>query len=154
MLVPQAAGRRFLVVAEQLRLRAAAPLLREAFAPLGYSVPSWPLPSWLLHCLAIFDPAVAIVLPQLGAEPRFDARETLTVLGLPAWRPVGRSLVELAASMVTLGALPDKSPDKRFVSGAAGAAYRDAVEAVPAGELAALVTLAAAAANSGSASVA
>lgn len=148
MLVPEAAGRRFLLAADYQRLRDVAPVLRRAFAPLGYNVPSCPLPGWILRAMSYFDPAVALVLDVVGPESEraFDASATLRVLGLAEWRPVdGSAVVELAASMLALGAYPDKTADQRFARGTSGERYRNAVSAVPAAELAPLLALAASA---------
>ena len=69
-------------------------------------VPTRQLPNWLVHIAAMRDPAVKLVLPELGKIKRATNAKAERVLG---WAPRSNedSIVATAESLVRLGLLKD-----------------------------------------------
>lgn len=101
MTTPKAAGRRFVCVNEQFWLHQAAAILSKHFSARGYKIPTMILPSWLVHLVAVFNPAARAVLNTLDQETFLDStliRKTLN------WQPrsLEQTLVDMAESMIEL----------------------------------------------------
>jgi nucleoside-diphosphate-sugar epimerase len=67
-------------------------------------VPTRRLPDWVLRAIAIFDPTVRQVVPELGNEKRASNEKARRVLG---WTPRSNeeAIVATAESLVRLGLL-------------------------------------------------
>jgi dihydroflavonol-4-reductase len=101
MTTPEAAGQRFICVAEQFWIREAAVILNQHFEARGYKVKTTMLPSWVVYIAAIFIKPVRLVLHSLNKETHIDtARIRKTLL----WKPRGleETLVSMAESMIAL----------------------------------------------------
>lgn len=115
MLIPAAAGRRFILVSETLPLRRLAVETAAAFNPAGFSVPTTGLPNWLFHLASWFDSALAQVAEMLSPIA-FDTAPARTVLRI-AFRAGAGAATDMGASMIANGIIADRSTDKRYSSG-------------------------------------
>jgi dihydroflavonol-4-reductase len=98
----QPSGARYLGVAE---VASFLDMMRPIKARLGVKakkVPTFELPNFMIHLVALFDPAARGVLADLGHVPRFDNRLTRKALGM-AFIPVEESAPAMAQSLVDLG---------------------------------------------------
>jgi len=73
-------------------------------------VPTRQLPNWMVRLAALRDPAVKLILPELGKVKNGNNEKSRRLLG---WSPRSRedSIVATAESLVRLGLLKD-SPRK------------------------------------------
>jgi len=73
-------------------------------------VPTRQLPNWMVRLAALRDPAVKLILPELGKVKNGNNEKSRRMLG---WSPRSRedSIVATAESLVRLGLLKD-SPRK------------------------------------------
>jgi dihydroflavonol-4-reductase len=99
MVVPEAAGKRFMVSSREMGMREMARLLAAEFNPRGYSVPTSHLSDWVLRLASCFDPAVVGIIPQLGLHEIHDHSQAEKILGIK-FHPVEPALLQLAASGV------------------------------------------------------
>ena len=100
---PAARGERFLATAgDFLSVRQLAGFLKEGLGSAARKVPTHGLPSWLLRGLALFDPQVRGVLPELGKRKNASNEKARRVLG---WAPRSAEDSALAAarSLLELG---------------------------------------------------
>lgn len=104
MTLPQAAGERFLAVSgEFLRFREIAMILRQNLGSAAAKVPTREIPNWAVRLFSLFDPAVRLILPELGKKKTGSNRKAREVLG---WTPRSReaAIVATAESLLSLGA--------------------------------------------------
>ena len=101
MTTPEAAGQRFLCVAEQFWVAEAAEILNKHFAPRGYKIKMTILPSWVVRIVAIFIKPVRLTLRSLDKETHLDTSRIRKVLN---WKPrkLEETIVEMAESMIAL----------------------------------------------------
>ena len=112
MTQPAAKGERFLAVAgANMSMLDIAKLLKERMGEAAKRVPTRQLPDWLLRIAAMRDPAVKLILPELGVVKSSTNEKAKRLLG---WAPRSNeeSVIATAESMVRLGLLKD-SPNKR-----------------------------------------
>ena len=71
-------------------------------------MPTRELPNWLVRLAALRDPAVKLVLPELGKVKNATGEKAMRVLG---WTPRSRedALIATAESLVRLGLLKDSA---------------------------------------------
>ncbi len=111
MTSPQAKGERFLAVSGNfLSMQEMAKLLKVRMGAAAKRVPTRQVPDWLVRLAALRDPAVKLVLPELGKVKNATGEKAMRVLG---WTPRSRedALIATAESLVRLGLLKD-SPKK------------------------------------------
>ncbi|GAB4028902.1 SDR family oxidoreductase [Spirosoma koreense] len=85
MTSPQAKGERFLALAGPcLSMHELALLLREKLGDTARKVPTKELPNWLVHLVALFNPALQGVLPELGKIKTVSNQKAKSQLG---WSP-------------------------------------------------------------------
>jgi len=89
MTAPAAAGRHYICSCSFLWMAEIAQHLADA----GHRVPTRKLPDWLVRRLALFDPVVRRVVPELGRQTAFDCAR---IRGELDWRP--RPLSETVAA--------------------------------------------------------
>jgi dihydroflavonol-4-reductase len=80
-------------------------MMRPIKARLGAKakkVPTFELPNFMLHVVALFDPAARTILPDLGEEVRIDNSRTRKALGMD-FIGVEESAPAMAQSLVDLG---------------------------------------------------
>jgi nucleoside-diphosphate-sugar epimerase len=109
---PAAKGERFLAVAgANMSMLDIAKLLKERMGEAAKRVPTRQLPDWLLRIAAMRDPAVKLILPELGVVKSSTNEKAKRLLGW-APRPSEESVIATAESMVRLGLLKD-GPNKK-----------------------------------------
>ena len=104
---PAARGERFLAVAgDCVSMLEMARVLKRRMGAAAKKVPTRQLPDWVLRAIAIFDPTVRQVVPELGNVKRASNEKARHVLG---WTPRSNeeAIVATAESLVRLGLLKD-----------------------------------------------
>jgi dihydroflavonol-4-reductase len=102
---PAAKGERFLAVAgDFMTLVEIAQVLKIRMGAAAKRVPTRQLPNWLMHIAALREPAVKLILPELGKVKNATSEKAQRVLG---WTPRSRedAIVATAESLVKLGLL-------------------------------------------------
>jgi nucleoside-diphosphate-sugar epimerase len=104
---PAARGERFLAVAgDFMWLAEIASVLKARIGAPAKRVPTWQLPNWLVRLAALRDPAVKLILPELGMSKNAT---NLKARRLLAWAPRSseEAIVATAESLLRLGLLKD-----------------------------------------------
>jgi nucleoside-diphosphate-sugar epimerase len=104
---PAAKGQRFLAVAGNfVTMQAIAQTLKARMGQAAARVPTRLLPDWLLRLVALFDPAVALIVPELGKSKNATNEKAKRLLG---WSPRSNEdcIVATAESLLRLGLLRD-----------------------------------------------
>ncbi|HEV8074827.1 MAG TPA: hypothetical protein VGP66_03225, partial [Candidatus Acidoferrum sp.] len=108
---PAAKGERFLAVAgDFLTMLDIAKILKARMGAAARRVPTRQLPNWVVRLASLRDPAIKVILPELGKRKNATNEKARRLL---AWAPRSNeeSLVATAESLVRLGLLKD-SPKK------------------------------------------
>ena len=106
---PAAKGERFLAVAgDFMSMLDIAKVLKRRIGESAVRVPTWQLPDWLVRVAALRDPAVKLILPELGKVKNATNERARRLLGW-APRPNEEAVVASAESLVRLGLLRDSS---------------------------------------------
>jgi nucleoside-diphosphate-sugar epimerase len=108
---PAARGERFLAVAgDFMSMLDIAKVLKSRMGASAKRVPTRELPNWLVRIAALRDPAIKLILPELGKPKNATNEKAKRLL---AWesRSNEDSIVATAESLVRLGLLKD-SPKK------------------------------------------
>jgi nucleoside-diphosphate-sugar epimerase len=108
---PAAKGERFLAVAgDFLTMLDIAKILKARMGASAKRVPTRQLPNWLVRLAALRDPAIKLILPELGKRKNATNEKARRLLG---WTPRSNeeAIVATAESLVRLGLLKD-SPKK------------------------------------------
>lgn len=108
---PAAKGERFLAVAgDFLTMLDIAKILRAHMGESAKRVPTRQLPNWMVRLASLRDPAIKLILPELGKKKNATNEKARRVLD---WAPRSNeeSIVATAQSLVRLGLLKD-SPKK------------------------------------------
>ena len=108
---PAAKGERFLAVAgDFLSMLDIAKMLKSRMGASAKRVPTRQLPNWVVRLGSLRDPAIKLILPELGKRKNATNEKARRLL---AWSPRSNeeSLVATAESLVRLGLLKD-SPKK------------------------------------------
>jgi nucleoside-diphosphate-sugar epimerase len=106
---PAAKGERFLACAgDFMSMLDIAKVLKARMGGAAKRVPSRQLPNWLVRLAALRDPALKLLLPELGKRKNATNEKAKRVLG---WAPRSNedALVATAESMVRLGLLKDSA---------------------------------------------
>ena len=106
---PAAKDERFLAVAgDFVPLADIARVLKSRMGAAAKRVPSRELPNWVVRLAALKDPAVKLILPELGKVKNATNEKAISVLG---WAPRSseESIVASAESLVRLGLLKDSA---------------------------------------------
>jgi len=102
---PAAQGERFLATAgDFVSILHIAQILKENLGAAARKVPTRSLPSWLLRAIALFDPQVRGVLPELGKHKNASNEKARRLLG---WSPRSPkdAVLATARSLLELGLL-------------------------------------------------
>jgi len=108
---PAAKGERFLAVAgDFLTMLDIAKILKVGMGVSAKRVPTRQLPNWMVRLAALRDPAIKLILPELGKRKNATNEKARRVLG---WAPRSNeeAIVATAESLERLGLLKD-SPKK------------------------------------------
>jgi nucleoside-diphosphate-sugar epimerase len=109
---PAARGERFLAVAgESVSILEIAKVLKRRMGISAKRVPTRQLPNWLVRLAALRDPAVKLILPELGKVKSSSNEKAKRVLG---WTPRSNdeAIVATAESLIRLGLLKDSPQNK------------------------------------------
>lgn len=102
---PAAKGERFLAVSgDFLSMFDIAKVLKSRLGEAARRVPTLQLPNWLVRLAALRDPAVKLILPELGKYKNATNEKAKRVLGWSP-RPVEEAIVATAQSLIELGLL-------------------------------------------------
>ena len=102
---PVAKGERFIATAgDFMTVQAIAQLLRSRLGAAAARVPTRVLPDWLLRLVALVDPSVRQIIPELGKLKNATSAKAGRVLG---WRPRSSedAIIASADSLLRLGLL-------------------------------------------------
>lgn len=108
---PAAKGERFLALAgDFLTMLDIAKILKARMGESAKRVPSRQLPNWMVRLASLRDPAIKLILPELGKKKNATNEKARRLLG---WAPRSNeeAVVAAAESLVRLGLLKD-SPKK------------------------------------------
>lgn len=106
---PAAKGERFLAVAgDFMSMLDIAKTLKARMGASAKRLPTRELPNWLVRLAALRDPAIKLILPELGKRKNATNEKAKRVLG---WVPRSNeeSLVATGESLVRLGLLKDSA---------------------------------------------
>lgn len=109
---PAASGERFLAISgDALRMVEMAAILKERMGVAARRVPSRELPNWVVRLASLRDPAVKLILPELGKRKNATGEKARRLLG---WSPRSRedAIMATAESLVRLGLLKDSAKPK------------------------------------------
>jgi nucleoside-diphosphate-sugar epimerase len=109
---PAANGERFLAVAgDFLSMLDIAKILKRRMGESAKKVPARQLPNWVVRLASLRDPAIKVILPELGKQKNATNEKARRLLG---WSPRSNeeSIVATAESLVRLGLLKH-SPNGR-----------------------------------------
>jgi nucleoside-diphosphate-sugar epimerase len=104
---PSAQGERFLAVAgDFVSLLEIATILKNRMGAAARRVPGRQLPDWLVRLASLHDPAVEMIVPELGKRKNATSEKARRLLG---WEPrsIEEATVATAESLVRLGLLKD-----------------------------------------------
>lgn len=102
---PAAKGERFLATAgDFMSMSEVAKVLKSRLGPAAKRVPTRELPNWMVRLAAFRDPAVRLILPELGKVKNGTNEKAKRLL---AWQPRSNeeAIVATAESMMQLGLL-------------------------------------------------
>ena len=102
---PAARGERFIASAgDSVMMMEISGILRARLGEAAARVPTRPLPDFMVKLAALFDPAIAQIVPELGKFKRITNEKARRVLG---WAPRSNeeAIVATGESLVRLGAL-------------------------------------------------
>ena len=105
---PAAKGERFLAVAgDFITMLDIAKVLKARMGAAAKRVPTRQLPDWLVRLAALRDPAIKLILPELGKAKNGTNEKARRLLG---WAPRSNeeAIVATAESLVRLGLLKDR----------------------------------------------
>lgn len=100
---PLAKGERFLAISGPfISMNEIALLLKSRLGEKAKRVPKRVLPDWLVRIIALFDPAIALVAPELGKTKRASNEKAKKLLG---WTPIKPedAIIATAESLIELG---------------------------------------------------
>ena len=109
---PAAKGERFLAVAgDFMSMLNIAKVLKARMGASAKRVPTRQLPNFLVRLASLRDPAVKIILPELGKWKNASNEKAKRLLG---WTPRSNeeAIVATAESLVRLGLLKDSAKKK------------------------------------------
>jgi nucleoside-diphosphate-sugar epimerase len=106
---PGAKGERFLATSgDFMTMQEIAKVLKSRMGAAGKRVPTRQVPDWLVRLASLRDPAIKLILPELGKIKNATNEKARRVLG---WEPRSPedALVATAESLVHLGLLKDSA---------------------------------------------
>ena len=156
LVVPEAAGERFIVSDRELSFRDIADTLRDPLGDSYKSIPTWGMPNWLVRFMAWFSSQAALMAPGLSQHFRVSNTKAKEVLGVD-FLDSRSAIVTMAEDSIRLGHTKDLTADKVYSEGGAKAAQPESgrrvrVEGIRPSDLAAAGSRAGAAASASSSS--
>jgi nucleoside-diphosphate-sugar epimerase len=105
---PEAAGNRYLLVADTLSFKEIADNLRGEFQSQGYKIPHRSLPHAIAWVLKFFSSEMKFMYPALGVKLTCSNAKMKETLGVTP-RPVRETIVDMGYSVIEFGLVPKKS---------------------------------------------
>ncbi len=102
MEAPQAAGKRYIINAENRWLREMSEIMSKEFSHLGYKLPSWTLPKPGVWLLSFFDKTISMVYPTLGYVIKLNNERMISELGVIP-RPVEETIIDSCYALIDIG---------------------------------------------------
>lgn len=102
MLVPGAAGQRFLATGEFMWMADMARVLRDNLGADARKVSTRRLPDFAVRLAARFDPSLREIIPALGRRNRHTTAKARTILGWQP-RPAAEAVLDCARSLIAHG---------------------------------------------------
>lgn len=99
---PDAPGKRYICSTEFKMMAQIAELLNQTFGPQGHPVRTRELPNWLVRMVALFDPAVGRIVPELGRRRHFDNAAIRKDLNWRS-RPIDETITATGDSLIEMG---------------------------------------------------
>lgn len=93
---PETAGNRYIASAGSMTMPAIGAHLKSLYP--DRKIPTRQAPAWLLKLLALVDPSIRMILPQLGHMPEFDTSSSSQDLGI-TFTPETTALARSAAAV-------------------------------------------------------
>jgi dihydroflavonol-4-reductase len=102
MTIPGAAGERFLVSQPFMWFSDVADVLRATYPAYAKKIPKGTMPDFMLRLVAIFNPTLKQVIPELGRERQISNEKAKRVLG---WQPhtAKEAIIDGAKSLMDAG---------------------------------------------------
>ncbi len=102
MVVPEAAGKRYILSNEVIWFKDFARILSEEFRPLGYKVTTRAAPVWMAKMMALFDKSAGQFRGAFGKTFEYDTTRMKDVLGINP-RPVKDGILAMGHSIIQQG---------------------------------------------------
>lgn len=99
---PDAAGERFLVCDRFMWFSDVADVLRENFPAYGKKLPKGTIPGWVLKIMAMFNPTLKAIIPELNRERNASNEKVKRVLGITP-RSSEEAIISGAQSLIDHG---------------------------------------------------
>jgi dihydroflavonol-4-reductase len=97
---PSSIGKRVIAAGRYTTLQEVAAIVRKDYP--SYPVPWAALPHWMSRLIALRNPAMRLVLPELGVQRNFDGQSGRELLGRN-YIPVIRSVADTIESLIEAG---------------------------------------------------
>jgi nucleoside-diphosphate-sugar epimerase len=105
MINPDAKGERFLAGSgDFMSMLDIAKVLKDRLGPAAEKVPAKEIPDWLVRIAALRDPAIRLILPELGKTKNASNEKAKRILGWTP-RPNEEAIIATAESLMRLGLL-------------------------------------------------
>lgn len=105
--VPEAAGKRFLLVEGSYWFREIGEIMNKNYKDQGYSVAYKEMPKFAIWMASWFDKSADAALQYWGCEQYFDNTLSKEVLGIQ-YNDFEKTLCDMAEAMIETGYIPDK----------------------------------------------
>ena len=102
MTAPEAAGQRFIAAGDYYWLADIAKVLKANLGAKAAKVPARLLPDFVMRIVALFDPALRTIVPNLGLKHEFNSAKAQKMLGWKP-RPTETAIVACAESLIAKG---------------------------------------------------
>jgi dihydroflavonol-4-reductase len=99
---PAAAGQRFICASESLWLKEIGAILAKHFPQFRRKLPTRELPHFVVRLIALFDPTLRALVPDLGEIKRSSNEKAKRLLGFQ-FRTAEEAIVAMAQSLIDLG---------------------------------------------------
>lgn len=102
MILPEAAGERFIVGGQALSIKDIASVLKQDFPAYARKLPKFVLPNWLAGLASRFDPGLKLIVGELGRDARVSNEKAKRILGWQP-RPEAEAISASADSLIAAG---------------------------------------------------
>lgn len=89
-------------------------ILREHFGPMGYNIPTWKVPKWIVWILSWFDSGLASLYRLMGTQVSFSNAKSREVLGITYHTNATEIILATAHAMIQKGLVPKTEGYKTY----------------------------------------